>query len=128
MTQVLAEAAIAVLLVLGGIFGLIGSLGLLKLKDPMQRLHAPTKASTLGLAGALTGSVIYFWVFQGKLTWQELLIAIFVIVTAPITANFLSKAHLHLTVAPGSLPPTGTARAWATLETDPAETQKNPGP
>jgi multicomponent K+:H+ antiporter subunit G len=115
------EWGIAILLVAGGLFGLVGSFGLLKLKDPMQRLHAPTKASTVGLAGALAASMLYFLGVKGELTWQELLITIFVLTTAPITANFLSKTHLHLTVRRTDLPATGTARDWATLESDRTE-------
>ncbi len=49
MIQTIAEIIIAVLLVGGGLFGLIGSWGLLRLKDPLQRLHAPTKSTTIGL-------------------------------------------------------------------------------
>lgn len=112
------EILVAALLVIGGLFGLLGSFGLIRLRDPMQRLHAPTKASTLGLAGVLTGSVAYFWLFQGQLTWQELLITIFVIVTAPITAHFVAKVHLYKSTPRRDLPPTGTPRDWATLEQD----------
>ena len=43
------ELLIATLLVVSGIFGFVGSYGLLKLRDTMQRLHAPTKATTLGV-------------------------------------------------------------------------------
>lgn len=45
------ELIIALLIVLGAIFAFVGSLGLLKLPDLMTRLHAPTKATTLGLGG-----------------------------------------------------------------------------
>lgn len=116
----IAEIVISGLLVMGGIFGLIGSFGLLKLGHPMQRLHAPTKATTLGVGTALVASVLYFAVFKDTLTWQELLIVIFLFVTAPITANFLSKVHLHRSLTPADLPPTGTGRVWATHEADPA--------
>lgn len=34
----------AVTLLIGALFTLVGSYGLLKLDDPMKRLHAPTKA------------------------------------------------------------------------------------
>ena len=53
MIQTLAEVIIAALLVLGGLFGLIGSYGLLRLRGAVQRLHAPTKASTLGVGAVL---------------------------------------------------------------------------
>ena len=40
--DLLIDIALAALLILSGLFGLIGSWGLLRLRDPMQRLHAPT--------------------------------------------------------------------------------------
>ena len=46
-----ADILIGLFLVVSGIFGFVGSFGLLKLKDPMSRLHAPTKATTLGVGG-----------------------------------------------------------------------------
>ena len=36
------EIAVCVFLVISGVFGLVGSFGLIKLHDTMQRLHAPT--------------------------------------------------------------------------------------
>ena len=47
----LVEIVVCVFLVIGALFGLVGSFGLLKLQDTMQRLHAPTKATTLGIGG-----------------------------------------------------------------------------
>ena len=43
---------------------------------------------------------------------------VFLFMTSPITAHFLSKAHLHRNLTPRDLPPTGTDRAWATFEPD----------
>lgn len=118
MSGLLAELLVAALLVVGGIFGLVGSFGLVKLRDPMQRLHAPTKAATLGLAGVLAASAFHFWFALGLLTWHEMLITIFIIVTAPLTAYFLSKAHLIRTVPKADLPPTGNGKDWATFTPD----------
>ncbi len=70
----IAELVISLLLVIGGVFGLVGSLGLLKLRQPMQRLHAPTKATTIGVGAALLASVIYAATVKGDPSWQELLI------------------------------------------------------
>jgi multicomponent K+:H+ antiporter subunit G len=111
----LAEYLIAGLLVLGGIFGLIGSYGLLKLKDPMQRLHAPTKATTLGVGTALVASSLDLLLVGQGVTWQELLIAIFLFLTAPLSALYLAKTHLLRGVDPSALPDPGTGRPWATL-------------
>ena len=52
------ETLISALLVIGGSFGLIGSFGLLKLREPMQRLHAPTKATTVGVGASLNAAAL----------------------------------------------------------------------
>ena len=98
------EILISACLVISGIFGLVGSFGLLKLPDPMMRLHAPTKATTLGVGGALVASM--------------LMITLFLFLTAPVTGNFIAKTHLHLNHKASDLPPTGTDRPWATYESD----------
>jgi multicomponent K+:H+ antiporter subunit G len=115
MTE-LAEYAIAALLILGGIFGLIGSFGLLKLRDAMQRLHAPTKASTLGVGAALIASALDLLLLGQGITWQEVLVALFIFLTAPLSALYLAKTHLLRTVDRKTLPDTGTGNPWATLD------------
>jgi multicomponent K+:H+ antiporter subunit G len=111
----IAEIAISVLLVVAGLFGLVGSYGLLRLPDPMTRLHAPTKATTVGVGGVLLASMLYFGV-QGSISWHELLIALFLFLTAPITANLIAKAHMHREMSGRDLPDSGTGRVWATFE------------
>lgn len=115
---VLSEYLIAALLVLGGIFGLIGSYGMLKLKDPMQRLHAPTKATTIGVGAALLASALDLLLVGQGITWQEILVAAFLFLTAPLSALYMAKTHLLRTVDPQTLPPTGTDAPWATLPRD----------
>lgn len=110
------EIIVAFLLVVSGIFGLVGSFGLLKLDSQMKRLHAPTKASTLGVGAALIASIVYFWLTDGLISWHELMITVFIVVTAPITAQFLAKTYIHRSAKPEELPDTGTGRLWATLE------------
>jgi multicomponent K+:H+ antiporter subunit G len=90
-----AELLVSVLIVLGATFALIGSWGLVRLPSLMERLHGPTKASTLGLGAMLVGSVAYFQLVAGKWTTHEMLITVFLFVTAPISANMISKVHLH---------------------------------
>lgn len=119
LTQV-EEIAVCLLLVISGVFGLVGSFGLVKLDQTMKRLHAPTKATTVGVGMALIASVIYYWLSDQMLSWHELLITAFLFVTAPITALFLSKAHIHRAEPPQAMPPTGTGRPWATLDPEPA--------
>jgi multicomponent K+:H+ antiporter subunit G len=89
------ELLIAFLLVIGGFFILVGSWGLARLPSLMTRLHGPTKATTLGVGGCLIASMIYFPASGGALSAHELLITIFLLLTAPISANMMAKAHLH---------------------------------
>lgn len=121
------EYGIAALLVAAGIFGLVGSYGLIRLPDTMTRLHAPTKATTLGVGGVLIASMAWFWAAEGKVSWHELMITLFLFLTAPITANFIAKAQLHRDKVEDQLPPTGTGRAWATFEPDDARRDSQPG-
>ena len=90
-----AEIAISVLLVMGGIFILVGSWGLARLPSLMTRLHGPTKASTLGVGACLIASMIYFPASGQPWSAHEMLITIFLLLTAPISANMIAKAHLH---------------------------------
>jgi multicomponent K+:H+ antiporter subunit G len=107
------EIAIVLFLVIGGVFGLVGSYGLIKLPNPMTRLHAPTKATTLGIGGVLIASMLSSLFDRGVVSFHELLITLFLFLTAPITAHFIAKIHLHQNVPRGELPETGTGSRWA---------------
>jgi multicomponent K+:H+ antiporter subunit G len=91
----LFEALVALLIVIGGIFMLIGSLALVKLPDFFTRLHGPTKSTTLGIGATLLASVIWFSVIDGELRVHELVISLFLFMTAPVSAYMLGKAALH---------------------------------
>lgn len=110
------EILVSAMLVMAGLFGLVGSYGLLKLPDTMTRLHAPTKATTLGVGGVLIASMIYFAAFAGYVSFHELMITLFLFLTAPITANFIAKAQIHRGEKPEDLPPTGTDAGWSTVD------------
>jgi multicomponent K+:H+ antiporter subunit G len=112
----IAEIVIAVLLVIAGLFGLVGSIGLLKLPDQMTRLHAPTKATTLGVGGVLIASMLYFLLLEDRLSFHELLITLFLFLAAPISAFFIARVHLLKSVKSNDLPkPKGKGKAqdWA---------------
>ena len=107
------EAAVALFLMIAGVFGLVGSYGLIKLPSSIARLHAPTKATTLGIGGILVGSMMHSIFTRGVLSFHELLITLFLFLTAPITAHFIAKVYLHHNVKRGDLPATGTGSPWA---------------
>ncbi len=91
------EALAAALLLVGAFFLLVGAIGLVRLPDFFMRLHAPTKASTLGIGGLLLASMLLA-ADQGRAGFAELLITLFVFVTAPVSANMMAQAALHLLV------------------------------
>ena len=82
-----AEIVISILLVMGGIFILVGSWGLARLPSLMTRLHGPTKATTLGVGAMLVGSMVFFRLERGEWSGQELLISLFLFITAPIAIS-----------------------------------------
>jgi multicomponent K+:H+ antiporter subunit G len=88
------QIAIAVPLVVGGLFMLVGAIGLLRFPDFYMRLHAPTKATTLGVGGVLIAVMAERWL-TGSFELVELLVALFLFVTAPVSANLLAQAALH---------------------------------
>jgi multicomponent K+:H+ antiporter subunit G len=98
------EAAIAALLLVGSLFLLVGSIGLVRLDDFFMRLHAPTKASTLGVGGVLLASMLWHWVHD-EWALRELLITLFLFVTAPVSAHLLAQAALHLRTRSNAPPP-----------------------
>ncbi|MGR3466110.1 Na+/H+ antiporter subunit G [Limimaricola sp.] len=111
--MLIAEILVAALLLIGAGFTLVGSYGLLKLDQPMKRLHAPTKASTLGVGSLLLASMIESFV-TGDGSLHELLVMAFLFVTAPITGNFIAKVHLHRQRGGHDLPPPPAKDGWAT--------------
>lgn len=110
----LFDLLLSAVLIGGGVFALVGSYGLLRLPRPMQRLHAPTKATTIGVGSALLVSALDL-LPHGSISWQELLITLFLLLTAPVSALFLAKTLILRDEADANLPPTGTGKAWATL-------------
>lgn len=94
----MGQAVIALMLVVGGVFALVGAVGMVRFPDFYMRLHAPTKATTLGVGGVLLASMAANW-GQGSYGLHELLITLFLFITAPVSANLMAKAALHLRVS-----------------------------
>jgi multicomponent K+:H+ antiporter subunit G len=113
MMHILAEILVSFFLVVAGIFGLVGSYGLIKLPDTMRRLHAPTKSSTVGVGSVLLASMSYFYLKHDTISLHELLITLFLFLTAPITANFISKAYMLNNVEAEELPKPKGDSGWA---------------
>ena len=96
--DLITELLVATLIVIGALFTALGSFGLLRLRDFYSRLHSPTKATTLGVGSLLIASAIYFSHLQDGLSLHEILVAVFLFITAPVGAHLMAKAALHLRV------------------------------
>lgn len=83
-------------LIVGGLFVLIGSIGLARFPDLYMRLHGPTKATTLGVGGILIASVLHFSSLGGGLSLHEILVAMFLMITAPVSAHLIARTMIHL--------------------------------
>ena len=79
------EIVVSLLIIAGAALVLISAVGLVRLPDYLCRLHAPTKASTLGVGCLLLASALHF----GSL--HELLVLAFLFLTAPISAQLLGR-------------------------------------
>lgn len=105
--------AVGICLLIGAAFALVGAIGIVKLPDAMTRVHAPTKVGTMGIGAFLLASMIYSFVFADG-SFHELLIMAFLFVTAPISANFMSKVNIHLKSS-DIAPDAPDDQTWSTL-------------
>ena len=101
----LRDFLIAACLLLGATFALIGSIGLARLDDFYMRLHGPTKATTLGVGGMLLASSVHFSTRGNGVSLHELLVAAFLLLTAPASAHLLTRAARHIGVPARIVPP-----------------------
>lgn len=102
------EILLSVLVLVGAAFTFVGSLSLVRFKDFYTRLHGPTKATTLGVGCLLVASSIFFSVTAQDLSLHEILVTLFLFITAPISAHLLAKAALHLRLPSVTPLPTDT--------------------
>ncbi|MGQ3671373.1 Na+/H+ antiporter subunit G [Xanthobacter sp. TB0136] len=110
------EILTSALILISAFFLVVGSLGLAKLPGTMRRLHGPTKATTLGIGAMLIASMVYAIGVRGEWSVHELLITFFLVLTAPVSAHMVAKAHiLRAKEERADLPPTGRPVGWATI-------------
>ena len=91
-----------VLLVLGGLATLVGSLGLLRFRDFFSRMHGPSMTNTMGAGAVLLTSMLALPAWTGRPTFHELLIALFLLTSAPISTSLMIQAALYRARVRGS--------------------------
>ncbi len=90
-----AALPVALLLVLGASIALTGALGLLRLPTFYQRMHGPAITITLGAGCLLLASMLYFTVTQSRPVIHEIIIAIFLLLTAPVVSMMIMRAAVY---------------------------------
>lgn len=86
------ELIISALIIIGALFSLIGALGVLRFQDLYVRMHAASKAGTLG-AGLLLLAVAIASAELGLITRAIAGVA-FLILTTPVSAHLLARASV----------------------------------
>lgn len=81
---------VAICIMIGAFFSLTAAIGILRLPDIYSRMHAASKAGTLGSGLMLIALAIF--ATDSATTMRALAGVVFFILTAPISAHLLAKA------------------------------------
>lgn len=86
----MSEIAVAFFILAGGLFSLAAAVGVLRLPDVLIRMHASTKAGTLGCGLMLVAVALHFG--EGAIVARALAAIVFLILTAPVAAHLIGRA------------------------------------
>jgi len=84
------DSILGFLIVAGGAFAAIAGLGILRLPDVLIRMHASTKAGTLGVGLIVLGVAVHF--ANTLVVTKALFIIAFLLLTAPVAAHLVGRA------------------------------------
>jgi multicomponent Na+:H+ antiporter subunit G len=90
MTLSLSDIIVALLLIIGTLFMVIASIGIVRMPDVFLRMSVSAKATTLGIICMMLALAIHF--NNIGITSRALATAIFLFVTAPLASHMLSRA------------------------------------
>lgn len=90
MTLTILQYLAGTLMVLGALFSLLAAVGLLRLPDIYLRMHAASKAGTMG-AGLLFAAVACV-ALDSAVILRALAGFVFLLLTAPVGAHLLARA------------------------------------
>lgn len=120
-------ALLSIVLNLSGAFFLFAAaLGLLRFKDPLQRMHAATKAGTIGAGQILAAAVLLADSVEGRLIGG--LAILFLFLTAPVASHLLGRAAYVSGAALVGVEEKDALKGVLPRQTDPLERRSVPGP
>lgn len=80
----------AALLLAGGVFGFVAAVGMLRLPDTITRMHASTKAGTLGAGLVMCAVAVHF--MEVGITLRAGAAILFLLLTAPVATHVIGRA------------------------------------
>ncbi|MGY0694306.1 monovalent cation/H(+) antiporter subunit G [Virgibacillus sp. FSP13] len=98
--SIILNILVVFLILAGSFFMLSGSIGVIRFPDVYTRLHAATKASTLGISGILIGAFLFLYVEHSLVSGKLLLAIVFTLITAPVSGHMISRAAHRSGVKP----------------------------
>jgi multicomponent Na+:H+ antiporter subunit G len=101
----LIELCIAIIILIGTIFGFLSAIGFMRLPDVYNRAHALSKSSTLGILFVLLGTFLFFLFVEGYFSIKLFLGIFFVFLTSPVSSHVICRAayRSNVVLAPGSV-------------------------
>lgn len=100
--MLMLRIAIDVLIAIGVIFALAGTLGVMKMPDTFCRMQASTCVTTLGVIGVGLGALLYTIFIMGSAATavKVLVICGLVLVTNPVGAHAIAKGAYQAGIRP----------------------------
>ena len=86
----MSEVIAGILILVGGAFGVLGALGLLRMPDVLIRMHSSTKIGTLSTGLVVLAAAVHFGDWSTSV--RAVLIILFLLLTAPIAAHMIGRA------------------------------------
>lgn len=93
--ELIVNIIVSFLLIIGAFVTLSASIGIIRFPDIFTRLHAATKASTLGVSSIILAAFLYLLVKEDIVSGKLLIGILFVLITAPVSSHMIGRAaHL----------------------------------
>jgi multicomponent Na+:H+ antiporter subunit G len=90
------SALVFVIAALGSALMAVAALGLLRMPDFATRMHASSKAGTLGASLVLIAAAVHFG--EASIGVRTLLVGLFLLLTAPVASHVIARAAYRIGV------------------------------
>lgn len=81
------------LIVLGTVFIVVAGVGMVRFPDAFMRLHASTKAGTLGVSLTVSGMMCFYPTLS--IATRGTALVVFLLLTAPVAAHMIGRASYY---------------------------------